>query len=75
MDKKFHSLSKLIQILLLFIPFVNWVTEVVVRWSAWSKKGGTLRLVICVLVTLPTGLIVGWIDMIWIALFNKLCAE
>lgn len=74
MDKWFHSQSKLIQILLLLIPFVNWVMEVGVRWSAWFKKGGVLRLIICIL-TIPGGIIIGWIDMIWIALFNKLCAE
>ena len=75
MDVWFHKQSKLIQVILLFIPVINWIMEVTVRWSKWLKKGGTLRLVICVLVTLPTGIIVGWIDMLWILLFNKLCAE
>lgn len=74
MDKWFHSQSKLVQILLLLIPFVNWVMEVGVRWSAWFKKGGILRLIICIL-AIPGGIIIGWIDMIWILLFNKLCAE
>lgn len=74
MDKWFHKQSKLIQILLLLIPVINWIMEVGVRWSAWFKKGGILRLIICIL-AIPGGIIIGWIDMIWILLFNKLCAE
>lgn len=74
MDKWFHSQSKLVQILLLLIPVINWIMELGVRWSAWLKKGGVLRLIICIL-CIPGGIIVGWIDMIWILLFNKLCAE
>ena len=74
-DKWFHSQSKLIQIILLIIPVVNWVCEVLVRWSHYFAKHGTLRLVLCILVTLPTGIIVGWVDLIWTLLFNKLCCE
>ena len=40
MDKWFHKQNKLVQVLLLLIPFVNWITEVLVRWSAFLKKGG-----------------------------------
>lgn len=75
MDAKFHKLNKLIQVILLLIPFVNYITEIVVRWSAFLKKGGLLRLIICIIVTIPTGIIVGWLDCIWVLLFNKLCAE
>ena len=68
----FNKQSRLVQILLLLIPVVNWITEIVVRWSTWFKKGGLLRLVICVLVTIPSGIIVGWIDLVWVLLFKKL---
>lgn len=67
----FNKQSKLVQVLLLLIPFVNWVTEVVVRWSTWSKKGGLLRLVISILVTFG-GVFIGILDAIWVLLFNKL---
>ena len=67
----FNKQSRLVQLLLLIIPFVNWVTEVVVRWSTWSKKGGLLRLIICVVVTF-FGAFVGWLDFIWVLLFKKL---
>ena len=68
----FNKQSKLVQILLLLIPVVNWVTEIVVRWSTWNKKGGLLRLLICILVTIPSGIVFGWLDLVWVLLFNKL---
>lgn len=69
--KWFSKQSRLVQLLLLLIPPINWVTEVVVRWSTWLKKGGLLRLVICLL-TIPTGLLFGWLDFVWVLLFKKL---
>ena len=75
MDVKFHKLNKLVQILLLLIPFVNYITEIIVRWSAWLRKGGLLRLIVCIIVTLPTGIIIGWLDAIWTLLTNKLILE
>ncbi|MGN0823223.1 MAG: hypothetical protein ACI4NG_05565 [Candidatus Gallimonas sp.] len=75
MDKWFHSQDKLIQVLLLFIPVVNYVVEILVRWSAFLRKGGAVRLVVCIVVTLPSGIIVGWLDAIWTLLFNKLLLE
>ncbi len=68
----FKKQDKIIQVLLLLIPVVNWFTEVIVRWSTWLKKGGLIRLIICIVVTIPTGIIIGWLDAIWVILFNKL---
>lgn len=67
----FNKQSRLVQILLLLIPGVNWVTEILVRWGTWLKKGGLLRLIICILVTIPSGIAFGWIDLVWILLFKK----
>lgn len=75
MDAWFHKQNKLIQVLLLLIPFVNYIVEILVRWSAFFKKGGVLRLIVCIIVTIPTGIIIGWLDAIWTLLFNKLLAE
>ncbi len=75
MDAWFHKQNKLIQVLLLLIPFVNYIVEILVRWSAFLKKGGVLRLIVCIIVTIPTGIIIGWLDAIWTLLFNKLLAE
>ncbi len=70
----FNKQNKLIQVLLLLIPFVNWITELVVRWSTWLKKGGELRLVVCLLVTI-FGVFIGIVDAIWVLLFDKLLLQ
>lgn len=75
MDAWFHKQSKLIQVILLLIPVVNYITEILVRWSAFLKKGGAIRLIVCIIVTIPTGIIIGWLDAIWTLLFNKLLFE
>ena len=67
----FNKQSRLVQIILLLIPVVNWVVELIVRWSTWLKKGGLIRLIISIL-TIPFGIIFGWIDLIWVLLFKKL---
>ncbi len=75
MDVWFHKQSKLVQVLLLLIPVVNYIVEILVRWSAFLKKGGLIRLIVCIIVTIPTGIIIGWLDAIWTLLFNKLLFE
>ena len=70
----FKKQSRLVQVLLLIIPGVNWVTELVVRWSTFAKKGGLLRLIICLVVTFG-GAFVGWLDAIWMLLFDKLILQ
>lgn len=67
----FNKQSRLVQLLLLLIPVVNWVVEILVRWGTWLKKGGLLRLIICILVTIPGGIVFGWIDFVWVLLFKK----
>ena len=67
----FNKQSRLVQLLLLIIPGVNWVVEIVVRWSTWLKKGGLLRLIICILVTIPSGVAIGFLDFVWVLLFKK----
>ena len=67
----FNKQSRLVQILLLLIPGVNWLTELVVRWSTWLKKGGLIRLVVSILVTF-FGFAFGWLDLVWVLLFKKL---
>ncbi|MCQ2776239.1 MAG: hypothetical protein MJ217_00740 [Bacilli bacterium] len=71
--KWFNSLPRLVQIILLLIPGVNWVIEIIVRWSAFAilKRGKLLHLIIALVVTI-TGFIVGWLDCIWCLLFKHL---
>ena len=70
----FNRQSRLVQVLLLLIPFVNWLTEIIVRWSTLFKKFTVLRLLVCIIVTF-FGVIIGWIDLIWVLLFKKLCLQ
>ena len=70
----FNRQSRIVQILLLLIPVVNWITELVVRWSTLFKKFTLLRLIVCLIVTVG-GIFVGWIDLIWVLLFKKLCLQ
>ena len=67
----FNKQSRIMQLLLLIIPVVNWIVEIVVRWETYMKKGGLLRLIICILVTIPSGVVFGWIDFVWVLLFQK----
>lgn len=70
--KEFGKLSKLVKIVLLLIPGVNWVTEILVRWSSALNTKSTLQTVVALLVTIPTGIAFGWLDLIWILLFDRL---
>ena len=71
MQKWFNSQSRLVQVLLLLIPFVNWIVEIVVRWDKALKTKSVLDIVVAVLV-LVIGLPFGWIDLVWVLLFNHL---
>lgn len=71
MEKWFEKQSKLVQIILLLIPVVNWIVEVGVRWSHALKKGSLLKYIIAIVVTFG-GLFIGWLDMIWCLLFGHL---
>ena len=68
----FNKQSRLVQLLLLLIPGINWLTELLVRWGTWMKKGGLIRLIVCVIVTVGGGFIFGWLDFVWVLLFKKL---
>lgn len=67
----FNRQNRLVQVLLLLIPVVNWVIEIFVRWSAFFKTKSVLTFVVSVLVTF-FGLAFGWIDMLWCLLFKHL---
>lgn len=70
--KWFNKQSRLVQILLLLIPGVNWITEIVVRWTAFLDKPGLIRLLVAIFVTIGIGVLWGWVDIIWYLLFNHL---
>ena len=47
----FNGLPRLVQILLLLIPVVNWVVEILVRWSSAINRKSIISLVVAILVT------------------------
>lgn len=67
----FNKQSRLVQILLLLIPGINWICEIFVRWTTYLKKGGLIRLVLSI-ITIPFGIVFGWLDLVWVLLFKKL---
>lgn len=67
----FNRQSRIVQLILLLIPVINEIVEILVRWSTFFKKGGLIRLIICIL-TIPFGIIFGWVDFVWVLLFKKL---
>ena len=71
-ESMFENLPKLIQIILLLIPGVNWVTEVLVRWSHALRVKDLIKYVIAIVVTIPSGIVIGWLDAIWCLLFGHM---
>lgn len=41
----FKKQSKIIQVLLLLIPFVSWIVEIYVRYTVLSKKSTTTNII------------------------------
>ena len=68
----FYAQGFLLHLILLLIPGVNWVVEILVRWSAWAKTKNALTLIFAILVTIPSGIVFGWIDLVWLLLFRHL---
>lgn len=71
MAKWFYKQSKLVQLILLLIPVVNWVVEVLVRWSAFLSRPKLLTLVCAILWTIGN-VVFAWVDLVWLLLFNHL---
>lgn len=67
----FNSLPRLVQVILLLIPVCNWVVELLVRWSHFAERKGLISLILAIL-TIPGGVLFGWLDVVWSLLFNHL---
>ena len=70
LNSEFKKLPRLLQILLLLIPGIGWITEIVVRLSAFLNGKATNQIIALILaIFIP---IFSWIDLIWVILFKKL---
>ena len=72
LNKKFQSLPRLVQIILLLIPFVNWLTEICVRLSAALHGKALKQIIVLIFAILPTGVLLGWIDLFSCLIQKKL---
>ncbi|MCI8368971.1 MAG: hypothetical protein HFJ81_05020 [Clostridia bacterium] len=72
-DKWFYGQERIVQMLLLIIPFVGWVVECLVRLSVALNKKDAVSIIVFVLF-----LVVGWgwllclIDLIYLILNGRL---
>lgn len=67
--KWFNDQGLLVRLVLLLIPFVNWVCEIIARWEKFLNEGGIINLILAV-ISLFGGLVFGWIDFFWVLLFG-----
>ncbi|MCQ2815588.1 MAG: hypothetical protein MJ227_04935 [Bacilli bacterium] len=72
MLKKFMELSKTVRIVLLAIPFVNWIVELVLRWSLFIEKKDVGSLLVALIATFGFGIILGWVDAIFTFMEDKI---
>jgi len=69
--KWFNGLPRLVQIILLLIPGVNWFVEIVVRVTAVLEKP-TGENILGLIFGIFIPVIFGWVDLIWCLLFHHL---
>ncbi len=72
MLKKFMELSKVLRIVLLAIPFCNWIVELVLRWSLVIEKKDLGSVLVAVIATFGFGIILGWVDAIFTFMEDKI---
>lgn len=75
MIKLFEELDESIKILLLALPFINWIIEIIIRSELFIKNKDNKKLILF-FISLLFGLILGWIDCFYYAknknfIFNK----
>lgn len=72
-DKTFHGLPRLVQFILLLIPGLNWIIELLVRLSIYLRTKDTMDLLVAILALIPiTGVVIGYVDLVWVLLFKRL---
>ncbi len=70
LNSEFKKLPRIVQILLLLIPGLGWITEIVVRLSAFLNGKATNQIIALILaIFIP---VFSWVDLIWVILFKKL---
>ena len=70
MTKAFKDLPRWLQIVLLAIPFCNYVVEIVLRIFAVIKKASVLNIVMLIVAVFGFGVILGWIDLVLVPILG-----
>lgn len=70
MYKSFLKLPLLLQVILLLIPGINWITDIIIRGSEFLKKPSLQTLIMLVIAIISLS-ILGWVDLVWYLLFGK----
>ena len=69
--KWFSKQGLIVKLLLLLIPAVNWITEIAIRWTNFLKKGSILNLIFAIFVTVGGGIVMGYLDAIFVLISGK----
>ena len=70
---KFQGLDKIVRVVLLVIPFVNWIVELVLRWEHFLNKKDIGSLLVALFATCGFGFILGWVDAYFEYTQEKIC--
>lgn len=71
MLKWWNKTNRLVKLILLIIPVVNWWVVLFVRFAAFLNHPSLLRLIVLIAYLL-LGWAWGFIDFVWVLLFNHL---
>ena len=69
--KWFNSLPRLVQFILLIIPFVGWIVAIYVRLTAMLQKT-TAQNILGFVLFLFFGSVLAYVDLVWVLLFKHL---
>lgn len=75
MVKWLKKSSLLLKVILFGIPFINYITEFVLRLCLLLEKPNLKNVLVFILCLVGGGVILGWIDLAWSILFNKFILE
>lgn len=72
-DKWFYKQDRLLQVILLIIPFVGWIMELLIRLSVMLRKQDAVSVVVFILfLVVGLGWILCLIDLVYLALNGHL---
>ncbi len=70
----FKRLPKVLQVILLLFPGINWIVELILRFGRALEKFNLVNLLVAIL-CLPFGVIIGWIDMVLVIFSDHLLLD